>query len=109
MRPPGEVARIPPATWGAPQSPRGISHLSFFPLFPTPIHPLLFPPFPRACRRFTFPPVEGMGEVAVEAEDLRHGYGGSALFDGASLTIRKGERVALVGPNGARRPGWAGS
>ncbi len=42
-----------------------------------------------------------MGQVAVRIEGLTHGYGGSHLFEDAELTIERGERVAIIGPNGA--------
>lgn len=41
-----------------------------------------------------------MGQVAVRIEDLSHGYNGRQLFKNADLTIEKGERVAIIGPNG---------
>jgi ABC-type multidrug transport system fused ATPase/permease subunit len=53
------------------------------------------------CSAFVFPPVETMGQVAVHIEGLTHGYNGRTLFEDASLTIERGERVAIIGPNGA--------
>ena len=47
-----------------------------------------------------------MGQIAVRVENLTHGYAGRTLFKNASLTIDKGERVAIIGPNGAG--GWGG-
>ena len=68
------------------------------------------PPRPPPRSPFTFPPVERMGQVAVRIQDLTHGYGGRPLFQGADLVIERGERVAIIGPNGARRQGvgWGG-
>lgn len=54
------------------------------------------------CSAFFFPPVESMGQVAVRIENLTHGYNGRTLFKDADLVIEKGERVAIIGPNGAR-------
>jgi ATPase subunit of ABC transporter with duplicated ATPase domains len=63
---------------------------------------LIEKPFVPKRRAFTFPPVERMGQVAVQVENLTHGYPGRGrLFNGASVTIEKGERVAIIGPNGA--------
>ena len=42
-----------------------------------------------------------MGQVAVRVEGLTHGYGGDLLFEDADLVIERGERVAIIGPNGA--------
>ena len=33
-------------------------------------------------------------------EDLALGYDGKPLFSGVNLTLRRGKRIALVGPNG---------
>jgi len=62
---------------------------------------LIEKPFVPKRRAFTFPPVERMGQVAVQVDDLTHGYAGRPLFKGANVTIEKGERVAIIGPNGA--------
>ncbi len=37
----------------------------------------------------------------IEADGLSKGYGGRALFEGASFQVHAGDVVALVGPNGA--------
>jgi ATPase subunit of ABC transporter with duplicated ATPase domains len=58
-------------------------------------------PFEERKRSFRFPPVENMGEMAVEIEGLTHGYNGRLLFDNVDLNIGKGERLAVIGPNGA--------
>lgn len=52
------------------------------------------------CRKFLFPQVDHMGQTAVEIKGLRHGYSSTPLFDNLNLTIGRGERLALVGPNG---------
>lgn len=49
-----------------------------------------------------------MGQVAVRIEGLTHGYGGDHLFEEADLTIEKGERVAIIGPNGGAAAFWLG-
>ncbi|KAI3431868.1 hypothetical protein D9Q98_010619 [Chlorella vulgaris] len=58
-------------------------------------------PFVAKKRAFFFPPVENMGQVAVQVQGLTHGYNGRTLFKDADLTIERGERVAIIGPNGA--------
>lgn len=58
-------------------------------------------PFIAKKRNFNFPPVERMGQIAVQIKDLTHGYSGRPLFKNANLEIEKGERIAIIGPNGA--------
>ena len=41
------------------------------------------------------------GEVLLQAEGLRRGFGGVVAVDGITLTVRAGDRLAVVGPNGA--------
>ena len=48
--------------------------------------------------RFT-PRLVGGTEVVV-ADDLAFGWGGAPLYEHASFTLRRGERVFLLGPNG---------
>lgn len=67
-----------------------------------PTFPARPPPTPPPRRSpFSFPPVENMGQVAVRIEGLTHGYNGRTLFEDANLVIERGERVAIIGPNGA--------
>ena len=40
-------------------------------------------------------------EVVLRVKDLRKIYGGAAVVDGFSFTLRRGECYALLGPNGA--------
>ncbi|MGC4090726.1 MAG: ABC transporter ATP-binding protein [Polyangiaceae bacterium] len=42
-----------------------------------------------------------MSEAALEVKDLRVAYGGIAAVKGISLSVNKGEIVALIGSNGA--------
>jgi ATP-binding cassette subfamily F protein 3 len=39
-------------------------------------------------------------EQLIRAENITKGYGGHILFDTASFSVNKGERVGLVGRNG---------
>lgn len=40
------------------------------------------------------------GDIVLSMDDLGKRYGSLVLFEHADLTLRRGERVALVGPNG---------
>eukprot|EP01023_Acetabularia_acetabulum_P062333 TRINITY_DN7661_c0_g5_i1.p1 TRINITY_DN7661_c0_g5~~TRINITY_DN7661_c0_g5_i1.p1 ORF type:complete len:680 (-),score=114.48 TRINITY_DN7661_c0_g5_i1:133-2112(-) len=57
-------------------------------------------PFVNKRREFRFPPVESMGKIAVQVEDLTHGYNDRQLLNNAFFELMKGERVAIIGPNG---------
>ncbi len=47
------------------------------------------------------PPGPRLGDVVVEARDLRKGYGDVLLMDGVSFTLPRGGIVGVIGPNGA--------
>ncbi|OGO73977.1 MAG: energy-dependent translational throttle protein EttA [Chloroflexi bacterium RIFCSPLOWO2_12_FULL_71_12] len=47
------------------------------------------------------PPGPRLGDVVIEAKDLRKGYGDKLLFDGLSFSIPRAGIVGIVGPNGA--------
>jgi ATP-binding cassette subfamily F protein 3 len=49
----------------------------------------------------TFPPAERSARRVVEIKDAVKRFGSLAVYDGVSLTIERGARIALVGPNGA--------
>lgn len=61
---------------------------------------LIEKPFVPKRRSFLFPPVDKMGQTVLEVDGLTHGYNGRMLFKDAELVIEKGERVAILGPNG---------
>src|SRR6202043_4089758 len=42
-----------------------------------------------------------LGDVVVEARDLRKGYGDNVLIDGLDFTLPRGGIVGVIGPNGA--------
>jgi ATP-binding cassette ChvD family protein len=42
-----------------------------------------------------------LGDIVVEARDLRKGYGDTLLFDGLTFTLPRGGIVGVIGPNGA--------
>lgn len=47
-----------------------------------------------------FPPAPRSGDYPVIAEDLGKAYGDHQVFDHATFTIKRGEKVAFVGKNG---------
>jgi energy-dependent translational throttle protein EttA len=47
------------------------------------------------------PPGPRLGDVVIEAEHLKKGYGDTLLMDGISFTIPPGAIVGIIGPNGA--------
>jgi sulfate-transporting ATPase len=47
------------------------------------------------------PPGPRLGDVVVEADDLRKAYGDRALIDGLAFKLPRGGIVGVIGPNGA--------
>jgi len=47
------------------------------------------------------PPGPRLGDLVIEANDLRKGYGDRLLIDGLSLKLPPGGIVGVIGPNGA--------
>jgi ATP-binding cassette subfamily F protein 3 len=47
-----------------------------------------------------FPNVERSGDAVLRIHDLAKAYGDKRLFDGLSLSVGRGERWAILGPNG---------
>lgn len=50
--------------------------------------------------RLKFPPAPRSGNYPVIAEDIGKAYGDKTIFSNANFTIKRGEKVALVGKNG---------
>lgn len=48
-----------------------------------------------------FPPAPRSGDYPVIADNVGKAYGDHQVFDGATFTIKRGEKVAFVGKNGA--------
>ena len=46
-----------------------------------------------------------MGQKVLTIQDLTHGYPTRPLFKDVSLELEKGDRVAIIGPNGAGTSG----
>ncbi|WP_428489901.1 energy-dependent translational throttle protein EttA [Rhodopila sp.] len=47
------------------------------------------------------PPGPRLGQIVIEAEDLRKGYGNNVLIDGLNFKLPPGGIVGVIGPNGA--------
>ncbi|HUI30956.1 MAG TPA: ATP-binding cassette domain-containing protein [Candidatus Acidoferrales bacterium] len=50
---------------------------------------------------FHFPPARQSGSVVIEVKDVHKNYGEKKVFNGLSFTIERGDRIAVVGVNGA--------
>jgi len=55
---------------------------------------------PRAAIRFGFPPAPRSGDVVARLEGVHKSFGERVVLAGADLLLRRGDRLALVGPNG---------
>ena len=51
--------------------------------------------------RFTFPPAPPSGRDVLNVENLSKSYGDKHVFAGAELLLNRGDKVAVVGVNGA--------
>jgi len=58
-------------------------------------------PKKRQIVKFDFPTPARSGDMVAAVEDLRKSYGTRTIYDGFNLTIRRGERWAVMGRNGA--------
>jgi len=54
-----------------------------------------------AAIHFRFPPCERSGREVLRLEQAGKRYGDLRVYEGLTLTIERGRKVALVGPNGA--------
>ncbi|RMG29883.1 MAG: energy-dependent translational throttle protein EttA, partial [Gammaproteobacteria bacterium] len=52
-------------------------------------------------REIYIPPGPRLGDLVIEARDLRKGYGDRLLIDGLSFRVPRGAIVGIIGPNGA--------
>jgi ATP-binding cassette, subfamily F, member 3 len=50
---------------------------------------------------FAFPPAMPSGRSVIDLRNIRKRYGSLEVFDGVSLEIERGDRIAFVGVNGA--------
>ena len=53
-----------------------------------------------SCINLRFPPAPRSGDYPIIADDLGKAYGDHQVFDHATFTIKRGEKVAFVGKNG---------
>ena len=58
------------------------------------------PPDEKAIR-FSFPQPKPSGRIVAEFKNVSKAYGGHVVFAGADVIVERGDRVALVGINGA--------
>jgi ATP-binding cassette subfamily F protein 3 len=63
------------------------------------ILPIEVPP-ERKRVRFTFPTAVKSGRMVFELKHARKAYGDKVVFRSATLHIERGDRIAIVGPNG---------
>ena len=50
---------------------------------------------------FRFPDPPRTGDMVVQLDDVAKAYGDNLVYEGVSLSLYRGDHVALVGPNGA--------
>jgi ATP-binding cassette subfamily F protein 3 len=50
--------------------------------------------------RFSFPDVTRSGRVVVSIKDVSKGFSEKLLYEGLNLTVLRGEKIAIIGPNG---------
>jgi ATP-binding cassette, subfamily F, member 3 len=55
----------------------------------------------EAAIHFSFPQPKPSGRIVAEFKDVSKNYGEKQVFSGASFVIERGDRIALVGVNGA--------
>ncbi len=52
-------------------------------------------------REITIPPGPRLGDLVIEAKDLKKAYGDNLLMDGLNFNLPRGGIVGIIGPNGA--------
>ena len=50
--------------------------------------------------RFHFPQTQKSGRMVLELKHVRKAYGATRVFDDVNLHLERGDRIALIGPNG---------
>jgi energy-dependent translational throttle protein EttA len=51
--------------------------------------------------RITIPPGPRLGDLVIEAKDVKKAYGDKLLMEGVNFTLPRGGIVGIIGPNGA--------
>ena len=54
----------------------------------------------RRWPRFNFQQVRPTGKMVVKAEDVNKAYGDNKVLHDVELELRRGDRIAIIGPNG---------
>jgi ATPase subunit of ABC transporter with duplicated ATPase domains len=54
----------------------------------------------RRYPRFVFKQVRPSGKAVAEVEGISKAYGDNQVLDGVSFTLERGDRMAVIGPNG---------
>lgn len=57
------------------------------------------PPSPKTVG-FSFPDIERSGKIVLTVQNIAHRFGERQLFQNVSCTIERGDKVALIAPNG---------
>jgi len=60
---------------------------------------ITLPPSPKTIH-FSFPPTKRAGRIVLTLADVAHQFKGKQIFSQVSFTITRGEKVALIAPNG---------
>jgi len=64
---------------------------------------IVIEPLPRSSRRyplFRFSQIRPSGKEVLKIEGLRKTYGDKVVLDNVHINVRRGDRVAIIGPNG---------
>ena len=64
---------------------------------------IVIEPLPQTSRRyprFSFPSRRPSGKQVLSVEDVAKSYGENRVLHGVSLTVERGDRLAILGPNG---------
>jgi ATP-binding cassette subfamily F protein 3 len=63
------------------------------------IERIVLPPSPRSIS-FSFPPTQRAGRTILTVKNVSQHFGSRQIFSNVSFTIERGQKVALVAPNG---------